>query len=61
MRIGLDIKVNKIFVYYKDMFLIFIGGVFRSGIIFMRVMLDVYFDIRCGEEIRVIFRILVLK
>lgn len=34
------------------------GGLFCSGIILVRVMLDVYLDVRCGEEIRVVLRIL---
>ncbi|XP_062588758.1 protein-tyrosine sulfotransferase 1-like [Saccostrea cucullata] len=38
--------------------LIFIGGVPRSGTTLMRVMLDAHQDVRCGEETRVIPRIL---
>lgn len=47
--------------YDQNFFLIFIGGMLRSGIILMRVMMDVYFEVRCGEEIRVIFRILGMR
>ncbi|MEJ1282147.1 protein-tyrosine sulfotransferase 1 [Cricetulus griseus] len=61
VRTGLDIKANKTFTYHKDMPLIFIGGVPRSGTTLMRAMLDAHPDIRCGEETRVIPRILALK
>nr|XP_020659575.1 protein-tyrosine sulfotransferase 1 isoform X2 [Pogona vitticeps] len=47
--------------YHKDMPLIFIGGVPRSGTTLMRAMLDAHPDIRCGEETRVIPRILAVK
>uniref|UniRef100_A0A4W4HTJ1 Protein-tyrosine sulfotransferase n=1 Tax=Electrophorus electricus TaxID=8005 RepID=A0A4W4HTJ1_ELEEL len=49
------------FVYNKDMPLIFIGGVPRSGTTLMRAMLDAHPDVRCGEETRVIPRILAMK
>ena len=38
--------------------LIFVGGVPRSGTTLMRVLLDAHPDIRCGEETRIIPRIL---
>lgn len=41
--------------------LIFIGGMPRSGTTLLRVMLDAHPDIRCGEETRVIPRLLSLK
>ncbi|NXO25901.1 TPST1 sulfotransferase, partial [Cisticola juncidis] len=47
--------------YSKDMPLIFIGGVPRSGTTLMRAMLDAHPDVRCGEETRVIPRILAVK
>ncbi|XP_023701191.1 protein-tyrosine sulfotransferase 1 isoform X2 [Paramormyrops kingsleyae] len=47
--------------YNKDMPLIFIGGVPRSGTTLMRAMLDAHPDVRCGEETRVIPRILAMK
>ncbi|KJH52855.1 hypothetical protein DICVIV_00900 [Dictyocaulus viviparus] len=40
---------------------IFIGGVPRSGTTLMRAMLDAHPDVRCGEETRVIPRILALR
>lgn len=41
--------------------LIFIGGMPRSGTTLMRAMLDAHPDVRCGEETRVIPRLLGLK
>ncbi|KAL0594320.1 Protein-tyrosine sulfotransferase 1 [Plecturocebus cupreus] len=61
MRTGLDLKANKTFAYHKDMPLIFIGGVPQSGTTLMRAMLDAHPDICCGEETRVIPRILAMK
>lgn len=49
------------FLYSKDMPLIFIGGVPRSGTTLMRAMLDAHPEVRCGEETRVIPRILAMK
>ncbi|KAF8357441.1 tpst-1 [Pristionchus pacificus] len=45
----------------KDSPMIFIGGVPRSGTTLMRAMLDAHPDVRCGEETRVIPRILGLR
>lgn len=46
-------------VYYqKETPLIWIGGVPRSGTTLMRAMLDAHPEVRCGEETRVIPRIL---
>ncbi|XP_067866446.1 protein-tyrosine sulfotransferase 1-like isoform X2 [Heterodontus francisci] len=59
-RTGLKNNSNR-FVYNKDMPLIFIGGVPRSGTTLMRAMLDAHPDVRCGEETRVIPRILAMK
>lgn len=47
--------------YSRDMPLIFIGGVPRSGTTLMRAMLDAHPDVRCGQETRVIPRILQLR
>lgn len=59
LRTGQNISAP--FVYNKDMPLIFIGGVPRSGTTLMRAMLDAHPDVRCGEETRVIPRILAMK
>ncbi|XP_001864662.2 protein-tyrosine sulfotransferase [Culex quinquefasciatus] len=47
--------------YHRNMPLIFIGGVPRSGTTLMRAMLDAHPDVRCGQETRVIPRILQLR
>jgi len=49
------------YVYDRSMPLIFIGGMPRSGTTLMRAMLDAHPDVRCGEETRVIPRLLGLK
>lgn len=49
---------SKKYVYHRDMPLIFIGGVPRSGTTLMRAMLDAHPDVRCGQETRVIPKIL---
>lgn len=49
------------YLYGKDMPLIFIGGMPRSGTTLVRVLLDAHPDVRCGEETRVIPRLLSLK
>lgn len=52
---------QKVYSYNRDMPLIFIGGVPRSGTTLMRAMLDAHPDVRCGQETRVIPRILQLR
>ena len=47
--------------YGDDMEIIFVGGMPRSGTTLMRVMLDAHPMVRCGEETRVIPRILGLR
>ncbi|XP_008331391.1 protein-tyrosine sulfotransferase 1 [Cynoglossus semilaevis] len=45
----------------EDTALIFIGGFPRSGTTLMRVMLDAHNAVRCGEETRVIPRLLAMR
>ncbi|XP_052799925.1 protein-tyrosine sulfotransferase 2-like isoform X2 [Mya arenaria] len=47
--------------YYREMPLIFIGGMPRSGTTLMRAMLDAHPYVRCGEETRVIPRLLGMR
>lgn len=52
---------SKNYRYHRNMPLIFIGGVPRSGTTLMRAMLDAHPEVRCGQETRVIPRILQLR
>ncbi|XP_055370844.1 protein-tyrosine sulfotransferase isoform X2 [Condylostylus longicornis] len=52
---------HKAYSYNREMPLIFIGGVPRSGTTLMRAMLDAHPDVRCGQETRVIPRLLQLR
>lgn len=45
----------------EDTPIIFIGGFPRSGTTLMRVMLDAHNTVRCGEETRVIPRLLAMR
>ncbi|XP_048877102.1 protein-tyrosine sulfotransferase 2 [Brienomyrus brachyistius] len=47
--------------YGRDAPLVFVGGVPRSGTTLMRAMLDAHPHVRCGEETRVIPRLLALR
>nr|CAB3267200.1 protein-tyrosine sulfotransferase 1-like [Phallusia mammillata] len=52
---------KKVATYDKNMPLIFIGGMPRSGTTLMRAMLDAHPDVRCGQETRIIPRILGMR
>lgn len=52
---------QQVYSYDRYMPLIFIGGVPRSGTTLMRAMLDAHPDVRCGQETRVIPRILQMR
>lgn len=54
-------KDHKVYHYDRMMPLIFIGGVPRSGTTLMRAMLDAHPLVRCGQETRVIPRILQMR
>lgn len=55
---GLD---NRQYTYDRNIDVFFIGGMPRSGTTLVRAMLDAHPDIRCGEETRVIPRILQMR
>lgn len=52
---------NVEYEYSRNMPLIFIGGMPRSGTTLMRAMIDAHSDVRCGEETRVIPRLLGMR
>jgi len=56
--IGAD---GNLYTYNRQSPLIFIGGVPRSGTTLMRAMLDAHPDVRCGEETRVVPRLLQMR
>jgi len=56
-----DNASSKSVSYDRNLPLIFIGGVPRSGTTLMRAMLDAHPDVRCGEETRVIPRLLSMR
>lgn len=51
----------KQYKYSREMPVVFIGGMPRSGTTLLRVMLDSHPDVRCGGETRVIPRLLNLR
>ena len=52
---------NQAIPYDANMDIVFIGGMPRSGTTLMRAMIDAHPDVRCGEETRVIPRILGMR
>ncbi|XP_011506498.1 PREDICTED: protein-tyrosine sulfotransferase isoform X1 [Ceratosolen solmsi marchali] len=52
---------QKVYPYDRNMPLIFIGGVPRSGTTLMRAMMDAHPEVRCGQETRIIPRILQMR
>jgi len=52
---------GQVYEYDRNSPLIFIGGMPRSGTTLMRAMLDAHPDVRCGEETRVVPRILQMR
>lgn len=55
------IDTSDIYPYSRNSPLIFVGGVPRSGTTLMRAMLDAHPDVRCGEETRIIPRIIYMR
>jgi len=52
---------ERIYKYSRNMPVVFVGGMPRSGTTLLRVMLDSHPDVRCGGETRVIPRVLNLR
>lgn len=57
----LGLNEHDILTYNRNLPLIFIGGMPRSGTTLMRAMLDAHPKIRCGEETRVVPRIIFMR
>jgi len=55
VHVGTD---GTVYEYDRNSPIVFIGGVPRSGTTLMRAMLDAHPEVRCGEETRVVPRIL---
>lgn len=58
---GSEYVVPRNLTLSRDSPLIFVGGVPRSGTTLFRVMLDAHPDVRCGEETRVVPRLLFMR
>ncbi|CAC5388463.1 TPST [Mytilus coruscus] len=54
-------RQGKAIEYGRESPLIFIGGMPRSGTTLMRAMIDAHPDVRCGEETRIVPRILGMR
>lgn len=54
-------KDGSLYEYDRQSPIVFIGGVPRSGTTLMRAMLDAHPEVRCGEETRVVPRILQMR
>jgi len=52
---------GSVYKYNHTTPIIFIGGMPRSGTTLMRVMLDAHSDVRCGEETRLVPRLLGMR
>jgi len=58
VNVGSD---GTVYEYDRNSPIVFIGGVPRSGTTLMRAMLDAHPEVRCGEETRVVPRILQMR
>ena len=52
---------DQVLSYNRHMPIMFVGGVPRSGTTLMRAMLDAHPAIRCGEETRIVPRIITMR
>lgn len=61
--LGADATIDRsdVYPYSRNTPLIFVGGVPRSGTTLMRAMLDAHPEVRCGEETRIIPRLIYMR